>query len=61
VNVKVDREACALTGQCAIIAAEVFRIEADELVYDKHPDESHRTNVEEAVQFCPMEAISITD
>jgi ferredoxin len=59
VEVNVDHDACALTGQCAILAAEVFRIEGDELVYDQHPDESQRENVEDAVGSCPMQAISV--
>ena len=60
-KVDVDRDACVLTGQCAILAAQVFRIEDDELVYEERPDASQKGNIEDAVRSCPMQAISVDD
>jgi ferredoxin len=56
---RVDRGRCALTGQCATLAPELFWFEGDELAYVAAPAEERREEVERAVEQCPTRAISI--
>jgi ferredoxin len=61
-RVTVDRSICQEHGQCAIAAPAVFRLtEEGKLEYDPTPDEAHRADVEEAVDACPAQAISLED
>jgi ferredoxin len=60
VEIAVDRDLCASTGNCVLIAPEVFHFEGDELVYLRSPGEAYREQVEDAVRSCPMQAISLT-
>ncbi|MBL8931087.1 MAG: ferredoxin [Kineosporiaceae bacterium] len=61
-KVIVDLELCQDHGQCVIAAPEVFRMdENSKLVYDADPDESMRRYVEDAVDVCPLQAITIED
>lgn len=61
-KVIVDLELCQDHGQCVIAAPEVFRMdENSKLVYDADPDESMRQYVEDAVDVCPLQAITIED
>jgi ferredoxin len=61
-RVSVDRSVCQTHGQCAFFAPEVFVLTEDgELEYDAFPVESLRESVEEAVQGCPTQAITLTD
>jgi ferredoxin len=60
-RINVDWDLCASTGNCVLIAPEVFRFEGDDLVFEETPDESHREQVLEAVKGCPMQAISVQD
>jgi ferredoxin len=45
------------------IAPEIFEVRDDDFLYilNEAPDESERSKVEEAVQRCPKQAISIED
>jgi ferredoxin len=45
------------------IAPEVFEVRDDDFLYilDEHPDDSMRPKIEEAVQRCPKQAISIAE
>lgn len=61
-RVTVDRGACLDKGRCAIAAPEVFQLDDEgHLVYDPNPDDSLRSKVEDAVDGCPTQAISIED
>lgn len=61
-KVTVDMTLCEDHGQCAIAAPNVFRINDDgKLEYDANPDERELTNVEEAADVCPVQAILIGD
>jgi ferredoxin len=61
-RVTVDMNKCEFHGQCQIAAPEVFEVRGeDDLLYIEHPDDSLRAVVEEAVDACPAQAISIED
>ncbi|MEI2715210.1 MAG: ferredoxin [Nocardioides sp.] len=61
-NVTVDMNLCEDHGQCAIAAPNVFRINDEgKLEYDPNPDDSEMSNVEEAADVCPVQAILIGD
>ena len=60
-RVTVDYHLCTSVGTCTRICPEVFEIRRDGLLYllQDEPPESFRAQVEEAVDMCPMGAISI--
>ena len=59
-RVHVDMGKCEYHGQCMIAAPEVFNLVSDgDLRYEAEPDESLRDVVEEAMDACPVQAISI--
>jgi ferredoxin len=61
-RVVVDTGKCATHGQCAYAAPEVFDLdEHGTLVYDAEPGPGQRDAVEEAVDVCPMQAITVED
>lgn len=60
-KVRVDMAICQLHGQCVYSAPDVFRIEGDDLMVDERPDAAQRGLVQEAVEACPEQAISIED
>lgn len=62
-RVVVDLNLCEANGMCMGFAPDVFELtDTDELlVLQEHPDESLRASVEEAVQFCPRQAVSIKE
>jgi ferredoxin len=62
VKIKVDMKECQHYGQCVFEAPNLFRLnEHDKLEYIAEADESERKNVENAVDVCPMQAISIVE
>jgi len=62
VKVVVDMAKCADHGQCVYAAPEVFRLDDNgKLVYQATPDPALRDAAEEAVDACPLQAISIED
>jgi ferredoxin len=62
VRVHVDRGKCAVHGQRAYAAPEVFEIGEDgELVFQAEPGPGQREAVEEAADVCPMQAITVED
>ena len=61
-KIKVDMKECQHYGQCVFEAPNLFRLnENDKLEHIAEADESERKNVENAVDVCPMQAISIVD
>lgn len=61
-KVNVDMDACQDHGQCCFAAPEVFHLDDDgHLVYDPDPDDSLREKVEDAVDVCPTQAITIVE
>jgi ferredoxin len=62
-RVNVDFDRCASTGTCVELVPDVFEIRDDGYLYliEEAPDESRRDDIQEAVDSCPTEAISIVD
>jgi ferredoxin len=59
-KVNVDLDICDGHGQCEFAAPEVFSLdEQGDLHYQSDVDEALRPKVEEAVNLCPVQAISI--
>jgi ferredoxin len=53
----VDWDLCIGCGSCADICPEVFELK-DEKAYVKGPEKCDTCNCQEAVEVCPVEAIS---
>jgi 3-phenylpropionate/trans-cinnamate dioxygenase ferredoxin reductase subunit len=62
-TLKVDRGLCEGYGNCVFQAADVFDLGDDDIVTLLRSDvpPSDRTRIEEAVQSCPVAALSIVD
>ncbi len=62
-RVVVDYDLCESNAVCMGIAPDIFEVRDDDFLYvlDETPDESKRSKVEEAVQRCPKQAISIAE
>ncbi len=62
-RVVVDFDLCESNAICMGIAPEIFEVRDDDFLYvlDETPPESMRERVEEAVQRCPKQAISIVE
>jgi ferredoxin len=62
-RVVVDFDLCESNAVCMGIAPEVFEVRDDDFLYvlQENPPEELRGKVEEAVQRCPKQAISIAE
>ena len=62
-RVVVDFDLCESNAICMGIAPEVFEVRDDDFLYvlNETPPEDMRPKIEEAVQRCPKQAISIVD
>jgi ferredoxin len=62
-RIVVDFDLCESNAICMGIAPEIFEVRDDDFLYvlNETPHESDRAKVEEAVQRCPKQAISIED
>jgi ferredoxin len=61
-KVRVDLSKCEYHGQCTIAAPDVFELVGEEeLQWVAEPDEALRAEVEEAMDACPVQAITIED
>ncbi|OIQ79481.1 hypothetical protein GALL_387790 [mine drainage metagenome] len=59
-KIVVDMTKCQHYGQCCFEAEDVFQLDDDgKLVHASVVDESRRSDVESAVDVCPMQAITI--
>jgi len=62
IKVEVDMAKCQHYGQCVFEAPGIFRLnEDDKLEYTAVADDSERSNIEAAVDVCPMQAIRIVE
>ena len=62
-KIVIDYDLCESNAICMGIAPEVFEVRDDDFLYilDETPDESMRDRIQEAVERCPKQAISIAD
>jgi len=62
-RIVVDFDLCESNAVCMGIAPEIFEVRDDDFLYvlDENPPESMRAKVEESVQRCPKQAISIVE
>jgi len=62
-KVVVDFDLCESNAVCMGIAPEVFEVRDDDFLYvlQEEPADELRAKVEEAVQRCPKQAISIAE
>ena len=62
-RVVVDFDLCESNAVCMGIAPEVFEVRDDDFLYilDERPPESMRPKLQEAVNRCPKQAISLVD
>jgi ferredoxin len=61
-KVRVDMNLCQSHGECVFPAPDVFELGDDDVLrWKEDVDESRRAAVEEAINACPMMAISIDD
>lgn len=60
--IKIDKEKCTGCGLCTAIASEVFELGADgkSKVKDEEGDKKYPEKVKEAVESCPVNAITIS-
>lgn len=59
-KIRVDLELCQDHGQCTLAAPDVFTLTENGLEYDESPAAEHHDAVEEAVDACPVQAISLS-
>lgn len=61
-KITVDLEVCDGHAQCVFAAPNVFRLDENgKLLYNPEPDESERSRVMDAVNACPLLAISVSE
>ena len=62
-RVVVDFDLCESNAICMQVAPEIFEVRDDDFLYvlNEEPGEDRGSAVEEAVQRCPKQAISIQD
>jgi ferredoxin len=58
-----DKERCAGHGQCVGVAPELFKFAPDGslVVIDPNPPEALREAAQDAVDVCPVQALSIVE
>jgi len=62
-RIVVDFDLCESNAVCMLIAPKIFEVRDDDFLYilNETPDESDRALVDESVQRCPKQAISIVE
>lgn len=62
-SVRVDRELCNGFAACVMTAPDVFELDNENksVPFTSRPDDSLRTDVEDAVRGCPVKAIMIVE
>lgn len=62
-KVVVDYDLCESNAVCMGIAPEVFEVRDDDFLYilDETPPDELRAKIDESIQRCPKQAISIQD
>ena len=62
-RIVVDFDLCESNAICMQVAPEVFEVRDDDFLYilDEAPGDDLRPKVDEAVQRCPKQAISVAE
>lgn len=62
-RIVVDFDLCESNAICMQVAPEVFEVRDDDFLYilDETPGDDMRAKVNEAVQRCPKQAISLAE
>jgi ferredoxin len=62
-KINVDLDKCQGFANCVMAAPEHFDLNDDSLVVvlDRDVDEARRTDIEEAIRSCPVEAIWLAE
>lgn len=61
ITINIDMDACQNYGQCVFEAEDIFQLDEDgNIQYTKEVPDDRRDDVENAIDVCPMQAISIT-
>lgn len=62
IQIRVDMNRCQHYGQCVFEAPNVFQLNAqDRLEWKATADDSELSNIEAAIDICPMQAISLEE
>ena len=61
IKIEVDMDTCQSYGQCVFEAEDVFQLDDNgKLQYSKEVSDDRLADIENAVDVCPMQAISIS-
>ncbi len=61
ITIEIDMDKCQHYGQCVFEAEDIFQLDDDgEINYAKEAPDDRKDDVKNAVDVCPMQAISFT-
>ena len=61
ITINIDMDSCQNYGQCVFEAEDIFQLDEDgNIQYTKEVPDDRQGDVENAVDVCPMQAISLT-
>jgi ferredoxin len=61
ISINIDMDACQSYGQCVFEAEDIFQLDDDgNIQYTKEVPDDRLEDIENAVDVCPMQAISFT-
>ena len=61
IKIDIDMDKCQHYGQCVFEAEDIFQLDDDgNIQYTKEVPDDRQVDVENAVDVCPMQAISFT-
>jgi ferredoxin len=61
ITINIDMDSCQNYGQCVFEAEDIFQLDEDgNIQYTKEVPDDRQEDVENAVDVCPMQAISFT-
>ena len=61
ITINIDMDSCQNYGQCVFEAEDIFQLDEDgKIQYTKEVPDDRQGDVENAVDVCPMQAISFT-
>lgn len=61
ITIEIDMDKCQHYGQCVFEAEDIFQLDDDgKIHYTKEVPNDRKEDIENAVDVCPMQAISFT-